>query len=107
VVKYFQFVADTVNGEIREFPQTFELKCDKVFPLGVDIVRDFDDNGCIIARKVFCIRHGTDIFGTMSIQSLQGWINYLNAVCPCCPKICYLIINGCYAQVNGCNLLYY
>ena len=104
----FSFTADTINGAIQERPKIFTLDCECVIPIGVDIVRDFDESLCIVAKRVFLIRYNQDVFGTCQFKSLEEFIQYKNLACSCCQDTveCVLLINGCNATINGCNLLY-
>lgn len=104
--KSFQFIADTINGVIQEFPAPFYFPCDQIVPLGVQIVRDFDDDLCIVAKRVYVIRYGQDLFGSSSFNSLTGFLQYMKALCNCCPTAinCDVLFNGCALLFNGCEI---
>jgi hypothetical protein len=99
--KSFQFVADTINGEIQEFPVAFTFKCGSVVAVGVEVIRQYTVTDCIESRRVFLIRQGSNVFGSSAFKSTTEFINYVNAACDCCHSICYILINGCFARING------
>lgn len=101
-LKTFQFVADTVNGEIQEFPPTMTFNCDGVDVVGMDIIKAFTVTDCIQALKVLLIRRGNNVFGSKAFSSKNQFLQYLSSSCACCPETnCYLLINGCIARING------
>jgi hypothetical protein len=129
VAKHFTFIADTINGKIQEFPKAFNLICGDVKPLGCEVIRQFNKTECIVAKRVFLIYYGGDVFGSTQFTSIAQFILYMNNACrvfctpafftvdhckltlfgcdvkfyvPC--KERYLKINGCRMNINGCNL---
>lgn len=104
--KSFKFVADTVNGEIQEFPPTMTFTCGTVEAVGVEIIRAYTINDCIESVRVFLIRQGNNIFGSKSFKTKAEFLQYLNTSCACCQEAvrCYLLINGCYMRINGFSI---
>lgn len=103
--KSFDLLADTLNGQILEFPLTVIMKCDKAFPVGEAVVRDYDEDNCIVAKKVFLIRYGDDVYGVTKFKSASDFYNYVQAACACCPCTeCFPFINGCIIELNGCEV---
>lgn len=102
--KTFIFSADTVDGKILEFPEVFYLQCDKITPLGVDIIRQYNKTECIVAKKVFLIYYAGQVFGSTQFCNLTQFVLYLNNACRvfCTPP--FLQINGCNLQRYGCNV---
>jgi hypothetical protein len=101
----FQFVADTINGKILEFPKTFQLRCDLVVPLYQDIVRQFDGNECIVARRVYLIYYQGDVFGTRRFHTMDEFVNYRNANCGRSAIGCNITFYGCGITFNGCQII--
>lgn len=100
--KSFQFVADTLNGEILEFPATLSFNCSDVEIIGTSIVRNYTITDCIEAKIVFLIKQGGNVFGSSQFKSKTEFQQYLNSACSCCPPShCWLLINGCYLRING------
>jgi hypothetical protein len=103
--KHVNFRADTINGEIQEFPPTFELDCSRVHAIGESIVRDYDDNFNIVAKKVFLVSYGKQTFGSSQFKTLDEFNDYLGVSCRCCPCVeCFPFINGCIIELNGCEV---
>lgn len=103
--KSFQFLADTINGAIQEFPALFYFPCDQVTPLGIQIVRDFDEDLCIIAKRVYVIRYGQDLFGSSKLNNLSDFLQLQSAGCGVCAcTVCPALINGCFVLMNGCTV---
>lgn len=106
--KTFTFTANTINGNILEFPQTFYFPCGSaVNPIGVQVVRDYNMlTDCIRAIRVYTIGYANDIFGTTQFKTTQEFLNYRSQSCSCCPQPnhCYLKINNCLVTINGCTI---
>lgn len=100
----FKFTADTIDGCILEFPKEFDLRCDKVNPIGETIIRQYDGNECIVAREVFLVYYCGQTFGTTQFKTLDQFLAYRNASCVR-PKECNLSWNGC-SLINNCVLKY-
>ncbi len=67
----FSLVADTVDGKIKEFPQTFYLDCDKMKPIGTEKVRNYNGNECIQVMEVFLVYYEGQLFGTRAYKSMD------------------------------------
>lgn len=104
--KTFVFPADVVNGEIQERPVNFTFECDRVIAIGEVTYKDYDSGvNYIIAKRGWMIQYGNQFFISTLFQTQQSYEQYVGISCQCCPKVCYLLINGCHATVNGCNLM--
>ncbi len=103
--KSLSFTADTINGEIQEFPATFNFPCDKILPIGVSVVKSFDENLAIVAKRVFAIEYNAQSFGSSQFKSLEDFNQYRGVACQCCPFHCAILINGCYLLLNGCRFV--
>lgn len=99
----FEFIAETRDGKILEFPEVYIFQCEKARPLGFDIVRQFNKTECIVAKKVLLVFYQGHVFGTTRFAGVADFINYMNNVCKpfCTPD--YFTINGCNMRLNGCN----
>lgn len=105
--KTIAIIAKTVNGAIQEFPPTYYFPCSQVFPEGESIIRDYDDNYCIVAQKVFLVKYGNNIFGTTQFETMTEFLAYKDSYCgACCVKTCPIIIDECVLTYNGCELIY-
>lgn len=101
-VKTFQVKVDTINGVIQEFPPVMTFYCNKVSPLGVNIVRDFDEDACGIAKRVFLFLYDGQTFGTTQWKSLTDYTQFISTACACCPQVCDVLLNGCRVMINNC-----
>ena len=106
--KTFIFNANVINGEFYQFSQTVVMPCNgSVLPLGVEVFRGFDSEGNTVAKRVYVVQYKGSYFGTNDFKSREDYYSFLNSVCATCPApYCYLTINGCIVNVNGCELLY-
>lgn len=101
-MKSFVFIADTINGEICEFPFEFYLPCnDRVQIEGMIPIRGFTPNDCIEVRRVFAIKFGDDLLGSTQFQSRQEFLDYQAAACSCSQ----ILMNGCNITLNGCLVI--
>jgi len=98
--------ASTINGEIQEFPPTYYFPCSQVHPQGEAVIRDYDDNTCIVARKVYLVEYGGNVFGTVQFDTYEEFEDYKSQSCTCCGGGCVVIIGGCVLLYNGCDLTY-
>lgn len=101
----FIFTANTIDGKILEFPQIFYLRCNLVTPLGCDIVRQYNGNECIVARKVFQVMYQGQLLGSSQFKDLSSFLLYRNNQCNPVAN-CDIIYNGCNLVYNGCSLAY-
>lgn len=102
----FQFIADTIDGKILQFPETMQLRCDLVVPLYQSIVRQFDGNECIVARKVYLIYYEGQVFGTREFATMDEFVNYRNANCIIAESPgCNITYSGCQVTFDGCIVI--
>lgn len=80
----FEFVANTLDGRILEFPLPVQMRCDMVIPLYEDIVKAYDKSECIVARKVYLVSYGGHLYGTFDFSSMEDFVNYWDSNCRCC-----------------------
>lgn len=93
-----------MNGAIQEFPQTMTLFCDKAIPVGVDVVRDFDEDGCGVAKRVFLIVYDGQTLGSSQFKSRSEYDQYVDAICACCRQICDVKIGDCFVYIGNCKV---
>lgn len=103
--KSFRFIANTINGAIQEFPPTMTFFCDKAIPLDVNIVRDFDDDGCGIAKRVFLVLYDGQTFGTTQFKSRSDYDQWVSTNCNCCGELCGVKIGDCFVHIGNCSVL--
>jgi hypothetical protein len=99
--KIFAFTSKTIDGDIKDVPEVQYFQCDKVRPIGNQVVREYDGNECIRAVKVFLVAYGGHIFGREGFTEMADFVRELNNVCNPSAK-CVVKINGCAVKVNGC-----
>ncbi len=104
--KTIAIIAKTINGAIQEFPPTYYFPCSQVFPEGESIIRDYDDNYCIVAQKVFLVKYGNNIFGTTQFDSMTEFLAYKDSYCASCCQGCVIVVDGCVLIYNDCDLSY-
>lgn len=105
--KTFNINVSTINGQIQASPVLMQFVCYEPIAVGEAIVRDYDDNDCIIAKKVLLFRVNENVFGTEDFQNKVQFWNYQQGLCSTCSdNNCRIIISGCLLQYNGCNLTY-
>ncbi len=107
MAKSFQFTVNTINGEFLEFPKTVTVVCDKIFPLGVSVIRDWNESMCIVSKRVLLIQYGMQTFGTTQFASVAEFDQYRKAICACCSDTCHITLNGCFLMLNGCSVQMY
>lgn len=95
----------TIDGKILEFPQEFILRCERVKPLGQDIVKEFNSSGCIVATKVYLIYYEGQVLGNRNIKTLDEFLLLRNSGCNFVIG-CPLVYNGCTIVYRGCTLTY-
>lgn len=99
--KTFKFTAHTIDGKILEFPYSFWMRCDLVTPLYQGIVRAYDKNECIVARKVYLVSYGGHLYGTEDFTNMEDFVEYQQTNC-LVKDICYLLFFGCPVTINDC-----
>lgn len=103
--KSFQVRVDTINGVIQEFPPVMTFYCNKVSPIGVDIVRDFDEDACGIATRVFLFLCDGQTFGTKQFKSRSDYDQFISTACSCCPELCGVKLGDCFVFIGNCSVL--
>ena len=103
--KKINILVSSINQEFLENPKSIPFDCDSIYPIGVTIQRQYDDEYCIVAKRVFTFKQGQMIFGTTSFKSIQEFTNFRNNNCIPCSNVvdncCYLTFNGCYVTFNN------
>lgn len=102
--KTFKFTANTIDGKILEFPQIVNLRCDMVKPLGNEVIRQFNGNECIVAKKVYLVFYDGHVYGTTQFNSLDSFLLYRNANCKPFCKLPYFTLNNCFFTLGGCQI---
>ena len=103
--KSFEFLADTINGKIQEKPVTVILKCNQVTPIGMQTVRDFDIDYCIVAQDVYLVLYAGDTFGTTAFSTFDEFQDFMASQCKCCEILCTFSIACCSLTIAGCTLV--
>lgn len=101
-----KIVADTVNGEILEFPLTVDADCLQVIAIGPSVVRDFDANFCVVAKSVFLVQFGQNVFGTTQFSTIEEFNSYRDSVCVCCDEQCEIGYDDCALKYDSCLIKY-
>lgn len=99
----FEFYADVVDGKILSTPQEFTLYCERTRPLGLDVVRQFNGNECILAKRAFFVWCDNHLFGNSSFTTFAQYNQFQNAACRIAP--CGFTIGGCVATTDGYSLI--
>lgn len=98
--------ASTINGEIQEFPPTYYFPCSQVIPQGETIIREYDLDWCIVAKKVFLVKYQNNVFGTTQFVSMDEFLAYKESYCASCCISCVIKVGNCVLLYNGCSLTY-
>jgi hypothetical protein len=105
----FKFNARTIDGDILTTPKQFSFDCGQAIPVGMQVVRGFDENFCSLATRVLLVRYGGKTFGSNDFSSKEQFLSYIAGICVCCPEPetgCFLTVNDCVLTVNGCGVLF-
>lgn len=102
---YFTFDANTIDGKILETSQRIYMKCNLVIPLYQDVVRQYDGNECIVAKKVYLVMYGGHLYGTDQFSNMTDFVEYVRSAC-FEEECCYLTDGGCYLTFNGQRIVY-
>ncbi len=95
-----------INGEFQESPVTMEFPCGKVQAVGETVVRQYDINWCIVAKKVFLFRYKGNVFGTTQFADKDQFFQYQKSNCACCQdEECITLLDGCIVTLKGCNVI--
>lgn len=104
--KNFAINVITVDNEPYIEPQVLYIGCNGVSSLGYQIQRVYDENNCIVARKLVTFMYGNQLIGTQQFSTIDNFNSYVSSQCHCCEP-CYLLVNGCNLTVNGCFITAY
>lgn len=105
--KTFKFYAKTIDGRIQRQPKEFNINCESVTPVGKQVVRNYNGNECIEAVSVFLVWSRGQLLGSLEFNSLDDFLTYRNASCQNVCTLPLLTVNGCLAQIDGCNVQFY
>lgn len=100
----FYFVADTVDGKIKEFPLELWLNCDKIKLIGLSEVRNYNGNECIQVLKILLVYYEGQLLGTRAYKTLDSFIQARKNICY--KVFCNFLVNGCYMMINNCQTEY-
>lgn len=103
--KLLTIIANVYNGEFIT-PRSFDFPCESAIPIGESLIRNFDQNACIVVKKVFLVQVGETTFGSTQFKTLDDFNSFKNNQCKCCPEPCFIVYNGCNLTYNGCYLTY-
>ena len=101
----FKLTIDTIDNEILEFPRSMWFDCDKVFQLGLQVIRQFNSSECIVSKKVFLLGYCGRRFGTTVFSTPEDFLSYINSNCQT-EECCYLTYGDCYLTFNGEKIVY-
>lgn len=77
--------------------------CDKAIPIGINIIRDFDEDGCGVATRVFLVLYEGQTFGTTQFKSRSEYDQWINTNCGCCTNVkCDVVIGDCLVYIGNC-----
>lgn len=80
-IKTFELNIETIDGDIQLSPVCKTFSCKDVSPMGLSVVRGYNNENCIIAKSVFLFRQGQMVFGTTEFKDTQGFYDYINSHC--------------------------
>jgi len=101
-----QLTVQSINGEFQEFPPTIDFSCNKIIPIGTQVIRNYDENYDIVAKRLFLFNYQGQVFGSFQFSSVADFVNKIAILCKCCSGCdSYIVqINGCNFTINGCQL---
>lgn len=82
------------------------MKCGKVTPIGLQTVREFDIEYCIVATDVYLVLYNGDTYGTQQFETFDEFEDYMAGECTCCASLCTFTINCCEVTIDGCSLIF-
>lgn len=97
----FKLIINALNGQILRTPREQWFDCDLVVPLGLQVIRQYDGNECINAKKVYLLAYQGMTFGTDVFSTMDGYVEYRNANCDAADPCCYILFGDCYITYNG------
>lgn len=94
------------NGEFIA-PKDYVLGCDKINPIGQALIRNFDENACIVVKQVFLIqlKKSLEVIGTTQFKTIDDFFIYKDNQCNKCVEECGIYVNGMAISINGCNII--
>lgn len=111
----FRISVSVIDGEFLDCPEPMDFHCDKVFPQGIEVVRNPETrvfsqlssaNYKVYARRVFLFEYAGRLYGTTQFETVDEFRLYQYENCVGCvqPNECGLYLNGCLLVLNGCSL---
>lgn len=103
--KSFSILVEAFNYKFPPKPYEKFLHCDTAVPMGVSWVSAFNQCQDLERKRLFLIKYGLDVIGTSQIADMQDYFEFIAPDCGCCvdPDFCETIIDGCYAEIDGCT----
>lgn len=109
----FQILVSVIDGEFLDCPEPMEFHCDKMFPIGIEILKEPDtrvlgqlSNYKVYAKRVFLLEYAGRLYGTTQFETIDDFRTYQYENCVGCiqDNECGLYLNGCLLLLNGCSL---
>jgi hypothetical protein len=103
--KTITFTADTIDGQILEFPEKFDLRCSLIQLIGAQTVRNYTGTECIEAMNVFVIYYCGQLLGSKCWKDSRSFFKWMKSRCEnagfrnVCIDTKPLLINGCVMQL--------
>lgn len=96
------------NGELFEenITRYIGVKCDAIRPVGVEVVKTFNNSCDSVAKRVFLFRVKGDIFGTTYFTDMDDFWSKMSVTCYQQTPLCAFTMNGCLLTVNDCIFTY-
>lgn len=98
----FSLPIRTIDNNILEFDKDMYFDCDKVVPIGNDVIRMFNSSECIVSKEVFIFYYEGHRYG-ISGENLSSFVELKNQACDDC---CYITYAGCFVTYKGQNITY-
>lgn len=99
---FLQLIIETINGRITNSPETLYAQCGQIKPLGIEVVRNFDGNECIVAKRVYLVYYNGDVLGTTQFKTLDEFLSYQKEACVPDSNYCDFYIDGCQVVFGDC-----
>lgn len=100
----FYFVADTIDGKIKDFPPSFWLECDLIQYIGFQDVRNYNGNECIQVMRVLLVYYQGQLLGTRTYKTQEEFNQARKDICY--KVYCEFLVNGCNMVLNDCEFQY-
>lgn len=81
-----------------------QFNCGQLQYVGMANVRNYDENDCIVVRRLFTFLYNNSLYGTRDFKTVFEFTNYVNSNCVPCGVVdecCSITYNGCYVTYNG------